>query len=423
MARETACGLSKWTAKFSFMEEWKSYRIKDICTVNAAQYSIKEGWKTVMYLDTGSITENHIDDIQLFSLPYDELPSRARRKVKHNDIVFSTVRPNQKHFGILKHPADNLLVSTGFTVISAKPGIADPDYVYYYLTQSELIDYLQSVAEQSVSAYPSLKSSDIEEIEIALPSIAEQKRISSVLRSLDSKKELNNRINHNLEEQARALFKSWFVDFEPFKDGKFVDSELGMIPEGWRVLPLRQIAEYRKKSINPQRFPDTYFLHFSLPAFDNAKEPEIQCGAEIMSNKFVVEDKMVLFSKLNPRIKRLWVLDNVPDNSVCSTEFIAYKALNHALFSYIWCYLNGDSFYDGILSMVNGATGSHQRFHAEDTLGLFLPFNQDVAISFSNLISPILYSIMKNERENRLLKQERDALLPRLMNGTLHFGD
>ena len=180
------------------MEEWKSYRIKDICTVNAAQYSIKEGWKTVMYLDTGSITENHIDDIQVFSLPYDELPSRARRKVKHNDIVFSTVRPNQKHFGILKHPADNLLVSTGFTVISAKPGIADPDYVYYYLTQSELIDYLQSVAEQSVSAYPSLKSSDIEEIEIALPSIAEQKRISSVLRSLDSKKELNNRINHNL---------------------------------------------------------------------------------------------------------------------------------------------------------------------------------------------------------------------------------
>ncbi len=229
--------------------------------------------------------------------------------------------------------------------------------------------------------------------------------------------------NHNLEEQAQALYKSWFVDFEPFKDGKFVDSELGMIPEGWSVSPLGQIVEYRKKSINPQRFPDTDFIHFSLPAFDNAKEPEIQRGSEIMSNKFVVEGKMVLFSKLNPRIKRLWVIDNVPENSVCSTEFIAYKALNQALFPYIWCYLNGDSFYDGILAMVNGATGSHQRFHAEDTLGFFLPFNQDVSISFSKLISPILYSIMKNERENRSLKQERDVLLPKMMNGTLHVGD
>ncbi len=180
------------------MEEWKTYKIKDICLVNTDQYSAKEGWQTILYLDTGNITENHIGDIQFFSLPSDELPSRARRKVKHNDIIFSTVRPNQRHYGILNHPANNLLVSSGFTVLTAKPGIADPFFVYYYLTQPELIDYLQGVAEQSVSAYPSLKSSDIEEIEIALPPIAEQKRLSSVLRSLDSKIELNNRINHNL---------------------------------------------------------------------------------------------------------------------------------------------------------------------------------------------------------------------------------
>ncbi len=229
--------------------------------------------------------------------------------------------------------------------------------------------------------------------------------------------------NHNLEEQAQALYKSWFVDFEPFRDGKFVDSELGMIPEGWCVSSLRQIAEYRKNTINPQRFPDTCFIHFSLPAYDSAKEPEIQSGAEIMSNKFVVEDKMVLFSKLNPRIKRLWIVDIVPENSICSTEFIAYKAINKAMFPYVWCYLNGESFYDSILSMVNGATGSHQRFHAENTLDLIFPFNQDVAASFSKLVSPILYSIIKNERENRSLKQERDVLLPRIMNGSLHQGD
>jgi len=200
-----------------------------------------------------------------------------------------------------------------------------------------------------------------------------------------------------------------------------MESELGMIPEGWNVQPLGRIVEYRKKSINPQLFPDTEFNHFSLPAFDNSKEPEVQNGSEIMSNKFVVENKMVLFSKLNPRIKRLWVLDDVPDNSICSTEFVAYKALRESLFPYVWCYLNSDSFYDSILSMVNGATGSHQRFHADDTMSFTFSFNQEVALSFSKHIAPLLYSILRNEAENRSLKNERDYLLPRIMIGALHI--
>lgn len=229
--------------------------------------------------------------------------------------------------------------------------------------------------------------------------------------------------NHNLEEQAQALYKSWFVDFEPFKDGKFVDSELGMIPEGWTVQSLGRIVENRKKSINPQRFPNTVFTHYSLPAFDNSKEPEVQSGSEIMSNKFVVENKMVLFSKLNPRIKRLWVLGDVPENSICSTEFIAYKAHKESLHPFVWCYLNSDSFYDSILSMVNGATGSHQRFHADDTMSFTLPFNHDVASRFSKHIAPLLYSILKNEAENRSLKSERVFLLPKMMSGALHIGD
>ena len=180
------------------MEEWKTYKIRDIATVNLSQYSLKEDWKAVTYLDTGSITENQIEGIQSFILPCDDFPSRARRKVQHNDILFSTVRPNQKHYGILKNPSARLLVSTGFAVITVNPLVADADFVYYYLTQRELIDYLQNVAEQSVSAYPSLKSTDIEDIDIDLPSLQEQKRLALILKSLDDKIALNNRINHNL---------------------------------------------------------------------------------------------------------------------------------------------------------------------------------------------------------------------------------
>ncbi|MBO7589928.1 MAG: restriction endonuclease subunit S [Bacteroidaceae bacterium] len=225
--------------------------------------------------------------------------------------------------------------------------------------------------------------------------------------------------NHNLEDQAKALYKSWFVDFEPFKDEKFVNTEIGVIPEGWDVQPLRTILQYSKKSINPQKYPETIFTHYSLPAYDNSKEPEVQKGHEIMSNKFVIENNMILFSKLNPRIKRIWYIDNIPFNSICSTEFIAYKALDRNSYPYCWCYLNSDMFYDKIMSSVNGATGSHQRFHAEETLDICIPYNRTAIQSFSALIKPMLESVIKNEAEIRVLKNERDLLLPHLMNGKM----
>ena len=227
--------------------------------------------------------------------------------------------------------------------------------------------------------------------------------------------------NHNLEEQAQALYKSWFVDYEPFKDGEFVDSELGLIPSGWEVIPLKQILDYRKKSVNPQKSPETWFIHYSLPAYDNAREPEVQKGIEIMSNKFLLEGKTVLFSKLNPRIKRIWPIDETTPNSVCSTEFIAYKAKEESLYPFVWCYLNSDSFYSKIMSGVNGATGSHQRFHADDTLDYVIPFKVDIAISLSECVAPLLQSIIKNEKENRFLKDKRDTLLPKLMSGEIQM--
>ena len=290
---------------------------------------------------------------------------------------------------------------------------ADTRYLTYLLSTM----HLGNLSAQS--AQPGLSVKTLAKQEIVLPSFPEQKKRASILASLEDKIDLNNRINHNLEEQAQALYKSWFVDFEPFKGGKFVDSELGMIPEGWVCAPLASILEYRKKAVNPQKFPDTLFTHYSLPAYDNSREPELQRGDEIMSNKFRLDNKMVLFSKLNPRIKRLWPIDAVAPDSICSTEFIAYKALKEQHHSFVWCYLNSDSFYEKVMAEVNGATGSHQRFHAVDTLDYIIPYNQIAISEFSEHATPILETIIKNERENRILKKERNELLPRLMAGDI----
>ena len=288
----------------------------------------------------------------------------------------------------------------------------DPLYLYY------LIKTLPLSSFGGGSAVPTLNRNHIHPLVIKHCSdLNEQRRIAGILKSFDDKIALNSRINHNLEEQAQALYKSWFVDFEPFKGGEFVDSELGRIPEGWVCAPLTSILEYRKIAVNPQKFPNTLFTHYSLPAFDNSREPELQRGAEIMSNKFRLDNRMVLFSKLNPRIKRLWPIDVVAPDSICSTEFIAYKALKEQHHSFVWCYLNSDSFYEKVMAEVNGATGSHQRFHAEDTLNYIIPYNQIAISEFSEHAIPLLETIIKNERENRILKKERDELLPKLMAG------
>jgi type I restriction enzyme, S subunit len=180
------------------MEENRKYKISELATSNSSQYSKNEKWSIVRYLDTGSITNNIIEEMQTIRMGVDEFPSRARRKVKRGDIIYSTVRPNQKHFGYIENPAENMLVSTGFTVLSVNEDVADSKYLYYWLSQQSIIDYLHAVGEQAVSAYPSIKAKDIEDLEIILPPLFEQRHISSILTCIDSKIELNRRINDNL---------------------------------------------------------------------------------------------------------------------------------------------------------------------------------------------------------------------------------
>lgn len=173
-------------------------KIGDICDLNADSYSTKDNWQQIKYLETGAITNNIIEELKTIYPNTEKLPSRAQRKVQRGDIVYSMVRPNQRHYGIIKNDIRNLLVSTGFTVISVNKQMAIPYYVYLYLTQDKIIDRLQSIAEQSTSAYPSIKPSDIEQIEVDFPSIEKQEKIVAILSALDDKIEVNRAVNKNL---------------------------------------------------------------------------------------------------------------------------------------------------------------------------------------------------------------------------------
>ena len=210
------------------MTEWRECKLKELADFNPESLTTKNKLQFINYLDTGNITKGKIDTIQYLNLSTDKVPSRAKRIVKKNDIIYSTVRPNQEHYGIIKNPIDNMIVSTGFVVLRSKEDKCDSNFLYYFLTLPENTEYLSNVAEDSTTAYPSITPDVIMNMDIALPPLPEQKAIAEVLSSLDDKIDLLTRQNKTLEDLAQAYFRKWFIEdasdeWEVGKLGDFVE--------------------------------------------------------------------------------------------------------------------------------------------------------------------------------------------------------
>lgn len=143
--------------------------LSDVAETNPDTYSPKDTWKYVNYLDTSSITDGIISEVQHIDPSTEKLPSRARRIISANDVVFSTVRPNQRHFGIICEPMSNMLASTGFAVVRSKHPYVSNELLYLCLTENSFVEKMQQLAEQSTSTFPSIKPSDLGTCEIPCP--------------------------------------------------------------------------------------------------------------------------------------------------------------------------------------------------------------------------------------------------------------
>ncbi|MCP4109742.1 MAG: hypothetical protein GY749_30195 [Desulfobacteraceae bacterium] len=182
-------------------DDWETAKIGDFFKTNVSSITKDTTLERIRYLDTGSLTEGRIDRFQKFEMS--DAPSRARRIVKHNDVLISTVRPNQKHYGIIKHPDEDIIVSTGFCVITCEN--INPHFIYIFLTTEEMTNYLHSIAEGSTSAYPSLKPSDIENLEFKLPPEEKLKAFSEYADNAWNKIEYNHRQIRTLEKLRDTL--------------------------------------------------------------------------------------------------------------------------------------------------------------------------------------------------------------------------
>ena len=406
------------------MKEWKTYKLYEVANLTtgfpfAGDKYAKEGIRVVRgdNVTIGALRWDS-EKLKCWNEPFDRFNEFS---LKEGDIVIGMdgSRVGQNRAQVKNEDLPLLLAQRVACIRNNEKSIQD--FLYYLIFNNRFVDYVKQV--QTGTSIPHISLKQIGNYEVNLPSIETQTKISQILRALDNKIEINKRINDNLEQQAQTLYKSWFVDFEPFKDGEFVESEMGEIPVGWTVVKLSDLTEIPKKTINPQKFPETIFKHYSLPACDNGLIPENQTGKDIMSNKIILQNNTTLFSKLNPRIKRIWFTCEVQPNSICSTEFIPYRATNENESGYIFSIINSEAFYASVMGCVNGATGSHQRFHAEDTDDFLCAYNKEAVNEFSQHIDVILKQMHDLRQENVKLASMRDTLLPKLMSGELKINE
>ncbi len=389
------------------MSEWKEYKLGEVIITNAQSITKNYPYETILYLDTGSITCGKIDSFQEYSLK--SAPSRAKRLVKKCDIVYSTVRPIQRHYGYILYPQDNLVVSTGFVVIETKKELADPAFIYNLLTLKDIVEMLDSIAEGSTSAYPSLKPSDIENLPILLPPLPEQRAIASVLSSLDDKIDLLHRENKTLESMAETLFRQWFVEEaeEDWTEGNLGD-----------VLFLIESGSRPKGGINPD-------LKFGIPSigaeningigqYDYTKTKFISQDFFESMKRGIVRDYDVLIYKDGAYVGRKGMFGcNFPYNVCTINEHVFILRCNDKLNQFFLYFLLQE---DELAQLNTNSVQPGLNQESMKSLAIIIP-PKKLIDEFENTVKPWIDKIFFNATQIRTLSALRDTLLPKLMSG------
>lgn len=265
------------------------------------------------------------------------------------------------------------------------------------------------------SAQPGLSVKTLSKQKVMLPSLQVQDTIVGILAPLEDKIKENEKINNNLEEQARSVFQSWFIDYEPFG---------GVAPSNWQPSTLGQIAVIKTDSWSPAKNPDVVVEHYSIPSFDEKHYPMFEIASGIRSNKYILTPDSVMISKLNPDTKRIWRPMCLSKHPVCSTEFIVYEAKKNGQKDYIYSIIDSVPFLNHLCSHTTGSTNSRQGATPKATLEFPILLPSDSVIEdFCHIVTPMYEMIASNIIENQSLAKTRDSLLPKLMSGEIDVSD
>ena len=391
------------------MSEWKKYKLGELVQTNKKSIDSNYPFEEIEYLDTGSITRGKIESFQKYKLS--EAPSRAKRLVVQDDIIYSTVRPIQRHYGFIDNPLSNLVVSTGFATITCEKDKLNPKFLYYLLSNDDTVEYLDVIAEASTSAYPSLRPSDIENLEITIPELPEQKAIASILSCLDDKIDLLHRQNATLEKMAETLFRQWFMERRP-------EPVEGEAKEEWKSKPLSSIAVFLN-GLACQKFPPKNNIE-KLPVL---KIKELSSGITENSDwattnvkpEYIVKNGDVIFAWSASLMVKIW------DGQDCILNQHLFKVTSKDYpkwFYFLWCKHYLDEFIAKAAS--HATTMGHIKRGDLDKAMVLIPSTKELE-EMTLETEPLIEKIIANNKQIKLLVNLRDTLLPKLMSGEVRI--
>ena len=308
------------------------------------------------------------------------------------------------------------IVCLGQRVVLLKPNkdLVDPNFLVYYLLSNEVQHRLRIQANGAVVAH--LNVADIRNLTISLPPLYEQKRIGKSLKIIDDKIDLNRRINDNLEQQAQALFKSWFVDFEPFKDGKFVDSEMGMIPEGWRVVFCGDVTYQEKEKVGSQT---------DLKVLSPVSSGELMLSEEYFTKQVFSENtaKYIIVKPnsfaYNPaRVNIGSIGRNCFSFCGCVSPVYVVFSCEEGYHYFFDIYRQQPSFKEEVMMRSIGGVRQTLSYADFSLIRIVYP-PKDVVLEFNAILTKLLNIQTSNSCESIKLALLRDTLLPKLMSGEL----
>ena len=384
---------------------WQEVKLGDICEYSRNRISISE-----VNLCNYVSTENLLKERAGKTIA-DSIPEQSNfYEYNKGCTLVSNIRPYFKKiwFADIRGGCSN-------DVLVYRPNKEINDkWLYYLLSQDSFFDFVMSGAKGT--KMPRGDKSQIMKFSVALPPLDEQKKIAAILSALDDKIELNNKINRNLEAQAQAIFKSWFIDFEPFKNGKFIDSELGRIPEGWKVKELGKVSKNIREKVVSRT---------NIPVLSAVKEGRLILSEEYFSKQVYSKSlsKYILVKEndyaYNPARVNIGSLGR---NTICSLGcvspvYIVFEIDSNYL-AFFDLYFKMKSFKNEVKLRASGSVRQTLSYDDFSLIKVIYP-PKSVSSKFNKLSAVFSEKITRNKKESRRLAQLRDTLLPKLMSGEI----
>lgn len=430
-------------AKYEVVQQAKSVdssiKLKDIskAIVDCEHKTAPTEASGIPSIRTTDIKNGHIDLQNANKVSKETYREWTKRmEPRHGDLILSREAPVGE-VGIVPEGAK---VCLGQRTVLIRPDREKvvPRYLLYLLLTREMKYEMTCRAEGSV--VPHLNMSDIRALKIPnLPPLDEQYRIAHILGTLDDKIELNRQMNETLEATARAIFKSWFIDFDPVKgkiEGReppfidlettalfpsaFQDSPLGEIPEGWEVGTLGKIAKNVRRSVKVDEIDSSEcFLGLEHMPRRSITLFEWETASDIQSNKYRFRKGEILFGKLNPHFHKVGV---APIDGICSTDILIIQPIDSEWFGVVLSLVSSDNFVAYTNAYAKGTTLPRTNWNDMSRYEIALP-KAEIAQKYSEFIRPFIKGIIENIHQSRTLTKIHDTLLPKLLSGEIRIDD